>query len=84
MICYGRANESHELGTFSIRKTIFLTGKMIELVSDTISYIIFILGFCILLRVLYQGYQKNRPSQQLFKAFIVFILRPYTSTAVEV
>jgi hypothetical protein len=26
----------------------------------------FILGFCILLRVLYQGYWKNRPSQQLF------------------
>jgi hypothetical protein len=22
----------------------------------------------------YQGYQENRPSQQLFKAFIVFIL----------
>jgi hypothetical protein len=30
----------------------------------------FILEFCILLRVLYQGYRKNRPSQQLFKVFI--------------
>jgi hypothetical protein len=28
------------------------------------------LGFCILLRVLYQGYWKNRRSQQLFKVFI--------------
>jgi hypothetical protein len=27
-------------------------------------------GFCILLRVLYQGYRKNRPSQQLFNVFI--------------
>jgi hypothetical protein len=31
---------------------------------------IFILGFCNLLLVLYQGYWKNRPSQQLFKVFI--------------
>jgi hypothetical protein len=30
----------------------------------------FILGFCILLRILYQGFWKNRPSQQLFKVFI--------------
>jgi hypothetical protein len=30
----------------------------------------FILGFCILLRVLYQVYWKNRPSQQLFKVFM--------------
>jgi hypothetical protein len=30
----------------------------------------FILGFCILLRVFYQGYWKNRPSQKLFKVFI--------------
>jgi hypothetical protein len=30
----------------------------------------FILGFCILLRVLSQGYCKNRLSQQLFKLFI--------------
>jgi hypothetical protein len=30
----------------------------------------FILGFRILLRVLYQGNWKNRPSQQLFKVFI--------------
>jgi hypothetical protein len=29
-----------------------------------------ILGFYILLRVLYQGYWKNSPSQQLFKVFI--------------
>jgi hypothetical protein len=28
------------------------------------------LGFCIQLRVLYQGYWKNRPLQQLFKVFI--------------
>jgi hypothetical protein len=28
------------------------------------------LGFYILLCVLYQGYWKNRPSQQLFKVFI--------------
>jgi hypothetical protein len=27
---------------------------------------VFILGFCILLSVFYQGYWKNRPSQQLF------------------
>jgi hypothetical protein len=26
--------------------------------------------------VLYQGYQENCLSQQLFKAFIVFVLRP--------
>jgi hypothetical protein len=32
--------------------------------------VIFILGFCILLHVLYQGYWKNRPWQQLFKVFI--------------
>jgi hypothetical protein len=38
--------------------------------------IISILGFCILLRELYQGFQKNRPSQQLFKVFIALILRP--------
>jgi hypothetical protein len=31
---------------------------------------LFILGFCIVLRVLYQGYRKIRPSQQPFKAFI--------------
>jgi hypothetical protein len=37
---------------------------------------IFLLGFCILLRVLYQGYQENHPSQQLFKAFIVFVFWP--------
>jgi hypothetical protein len=30
----------------------------------------FILGFCILLRILYQGYWKNCPSQQLLKVFI--------------
>jgi hypothetical protein len=36
----------------------------------------FILGFCSLLSVLYQGYQKNRLSQQLFKVFIVLILQP--------
>jgi hypothetical protein len=35
-----------------------------------------ILGFCILLRVLYQGYWKNRPSQQLFKVFILFPFPP--------
>jgi hypothetical protein len=29
--------------------------------------------------LLSQGYQENRPSQQLFKAFIVFILRPLLS-----
>jgi hypothetical protein len=34
----------------------------------------FILGFCSLLRVLYQGYQKNRPSQQLFKVFILYFI----------
>jgi hypothetical protein len=28
--------------------------------------VIYILGFCILLHVLYQGYWKNRPLQQLF------------------
>jgi hypothetical protein len=31
---------------------------------------LFILGFCILLRVLYQGYWKKHPSKQLFKVFI--------------
>jgi hypothetical protein len=30
----------------------------------------FILGFNILLRILHQGYWKNRPLQQLFKVFI--------------
>jgi hypothetical protein len=40
-----------------------------------------ILGFCILLCMLYQGYQENRPSQQPFKAFIVFILRPLHESA---
>jgi hypothetical protein len=40
-------------------------------------YVFFILGFCILLRLLFHSYQKNRPSQQMFKVFIVF----YTSTA---
>jgi hypothetical protein len=30
----------------------------------------FILGFCILLRALYQGYWKNRHTQQLFRVFI--------------
>jgi hypothetical protein len=33
--------------------------------SNDIS-LFFILGFCILLRVLHQGYYKNHPSQQLF------------------
>jgi hypothetical protein len=39
---------------------------------NTSSYIniLFILGFRILLHVLYQSYWKNRPSQQLFKVFI--------------
>jgi hypothetical protein len=35
---------------------------------------IFILGFFILLHVLYQGYWKNRPSQQLFKVFILYFI----------
>jgi hypothetical protein len=35
---------------------------------------IFILLFCILLHVLYQGYWKNRPSQQLFKVFILYFM----------
>jgi hypothetical protein len=34
------------------------------------TFSILILGFCFLLRVLYQGYWKNCPSQQLFKMFI--------------
>jgi hypothetical protein len=42
---------------------------------------IFILGFCILLRVLYQGYQKNHPSQQLFRVFILYIFLPLHVTA---
>jgi hypothetical protein len=37
---------------------------------------VFILGFCILLRVLYQDYWKNRPSQQLFKLFILYFILP--------
>jgi hypothetical protein len=36
-----------------------------EEMQYTVYGVIFILGFCILLRVLYQGYWKNRPSQQL-------------------
>jgi hypothetical protein len=43
------------------------------LVSQVLS-VIFILGFCILLRVLYEGYWKNRPSQQLFKVFILYLI----------
>jgi hypothetical protein len=40
------------------------------LLFNVIFLYIFILGFCIPLRVLYQGYWKNRPSQQLFKVFV--------------
>jgi succinate dehydrogenase hydrophobic anchor subunit len=42
---------------------------------------IFILGFCILLRELHHGYWKNRPSQQLFKVFyfIFYILSLHVS-----
>jgi hypothetical protein len=38
--------------------------------------LIFILGFYILLRVLHQGYWKNRLSQQLFKVSI-YLFRRY-------
>jgi hypothetical protein len=37
----------------------------------------FILGFCILLRVLYQGDWKSRPPRQLFKAFILYFINLY-------
>jgi hypothetical protein len=41
---------------------------------QSLTLYIFILGFCILLRVLHQGYWKNRPSQQLFKVFILYFI----------
>jgi hypothetical protein len=37
------------------------------------SFSIFIFGFCILLRAIYQGYWKNRLSQQLFKVYIYLL-----------
>jgi hypothetical protein len=43
-------------------------------IIDNKVFIFFILGFCILLRVLYQGYWKNRPSQQLFRVSFIFII----------
>jgi hypothetical protein len=33
--------------------------------------------FGVLLHVLYQGYWKDRPSQQLFKVFIIYLFRSY-------
>jgi hypothetical protein len=42
----------------------------ISVLCITSYYGIFILEFCILLRVFYQGYWKNGPWQQLFKVFI--------------
>jgi hypothetical protein len=63
-----------------MRKTVFscrfhlLFGKFLwskpPLEHSLPSNYIFILRFCILVCVLYQGNQKNLPSQQLFKAFI--------------
>jgi hypothetical protein len=44
---------------------------------DLYFYTIFVLGPCILLRVRYQGYWKNRPSQELFKVYIHIYLALY-------
>jgi hypothetical protein len=40
------------------------------LIIEEAQTVVFILRFCILMRVLYEDYWKNRPSQQLFKVFI--------------
>jgi hypothetical protein len=47
------------------RGTTMNSAQYSEILTDRLYN--FISGFCILLRVLYQGYWKNHPSQQLFK-----------------
>jgi hypothetical protein len=42
----------------------------------------FYVGFCILLRVFYRGYLNYCPSQQLFKAFILYFLPLHVSALV--
>jgi hypothetical protein len=41
------------------------------------------LVLCILLPVLYQGYWKIRPSQQLFKVFIYIFISPLYVSALQ-